>query len=325
MPSLQQNPQGEFLGVSCAEPAACTAVGDFQGSSGNQAPLAEQWDGGAWALHGSPSATVNEATGPAVVSCPAANMCMAAGSIESVDNSTIGWAALWNGTTWTSTSLPLQGGPGVLAQLTGISCTSATSCLAVGAEGASLQTAVAFHWNGTTWADVSPNSPGLAGVSCTAATSCMAVGGAAMFWNGQKWTQTSNSGFPFMQAVSCSSESACTAVSGGAALQAVRWNGTSWAAQKMVQPPHKASGEVEAVSCASDTACTAVGYYVTGNTSTAPLAESWNGQGWVSEQLPASGSAELSGVSCISPSTCTAVGGRAVGTVQLAPLAERTG
>ena len=63
-----------------------------------------------------------------------------------------------------------------------VSCTSATSCFAVGyyATTSNVDT-LAARWNGTTWSTVAiPNPAGtdnqLSAVSCTSATSCFAVG-----------------------------------------------------------------------------------------------------------------------------------------------------
>jgi hypothetical protein len=41
-------------GVSCASPAACTAVGYYYNSSGVMVALAERWDGTSWAMQAIP-------------------------------------------------------------------------------------------------------------------------------------------------------------------------------------------------------------------------------------------------------------------------------
>ncbi|MGA2013282.1 MAG: hypothetical protein ABSH51_22475 [Solirubrobacteraceae bacterium] len=71
----------ELLGVSCASPASCAAVGFFENARGAQAPLAEYWDGRAWTIQRTPdrrSATADTLSG---VSCPAVGRCVAAGSL----------------------------------------------------------------------------------------------------------------------------------------------------------------------------------------------------------------------------------------------------
>ena len=68
--------------------------------------------------------------------------------------------------------------------LTGVSCTSASFCMAVGDyvnSGGHLQT-LTEAWNGKSWSLVSPantnsnQSQRVTGVSCTSASFCMAVG-----------------------------------------------------------------------------------------------------------------------------------------------------
>jgi hypothetical protein len=77
----------------------------------------------------------------------------------------------WDGKEWTLSSSGLQSS-------SDLSCTSSTSCIAIGAkEGKTLIQA----WNGSEWsAQSSPNpegkTPSLSGVSCSSATACIAVG-----------------------------------------------------------------------------------------------------------------------------------------------------
>jgi hypothetical protein len=90
--------------------------------------------------------------------------------------------------------------------LSGVSCTSARACIAVGSSGNSAtgtQLTLAERWNGTTWTVQStPNPDGtnfnLAGVACTSSDACTAVGSytnaqgssATLVerWNGRSWT-----------------------------------------------------------------------------------------------------------------------------------------
>ncbi len=91
--------------------------------------------------------------------------------------------------------------------LSGVSCTSATSCTAVGSyDDSSAETSVtlAERWDGTSWTIQNTPNPAnvhgsfLSGVSCTSATACTAVGNAAVemltvetlaeHWDGTSWT-----------------------------------------------------------------------------------------------------------------------------------------
>lgn len=335
-PNDPMTPEGSFTGVSCSDPDACAAIGNFQTSDGATIALGEKWNGSQWALT-APLPPSGDTTLPASVSCPAAAMCMAVGSRQKRDSGQeYPWAAAWNGTRWVSTVLPGAVGSIYGDQLSGVSCVSATSCIAVGslATAASNTRALAYAWDGTQWTKLPRPAPGpgyLYGVSCTSATWCVAVGGhrstwLADAWNGTAWTVQPTSGFPGIGAVSCSSASACTAVGESRGEPAVeRWDGTNWTAQQPATAP--ANAGFSGVSCASATACTAVGKYPTGQYSAAPIIQSWDGSSWVAEPLPDTGSSSLASVSCTSASLCTAAGeqGDPIDGVDQTPLAERSG
>ena len=85
-------------------------------------------------------------------------------------------AERWDGTSWSIQAMPGLTGD---SDLGGVSCTSATACVAAGrANGGS--TTLAEVWDGTSWSvQATPNpgtSPTFSGVSCTLATTCTAVG-----------------------------------------------------------------------------------------------------------------------------------------------------
>jgi hypothetical protein len=122
------------------------------------------------------------------------------------------------------------------------------------------------------------------------------------------------------EGVSCSSERACMAVgsyspeSGGTLALTETWNGSEWSQHAAAQPREATESEFLDVSCTSETACTAVGVATTQEifrTTTAPLAERWDGRGWTIQTLATPRGARefsVSGVSCTSASACTAVG-----------------
>jgi hypothetical protein len=86
------------------------------------------------------------------------------------------------------------------------------------------------------------------------------------------------------------------------------------------------AGQLSGVSCTSPAACTAVGNTGSASTTTAPLAERWNGRKWTFQptpSLPGTTSGTFSGVSCTSPTACTAVGNTGGRFTAVAPLAER--
>src|SRR5690348_15421521 len=47
-----QAPNGQFFSASCASGTACTGVGFFINSLGEQRPLAEVWNGTSWTVRG---------------------------------------------------------------------------------------------------------------------------------------------------------------------------------------------------------------------------------------------------------------------------------
>lgn len=115
------------------------------------------------------------------VSCATATRCLSVGTyIGTRDGEPL--SEQMNGHTWTAqTTIPLPA-RGKGGYLDGVSCSSASSCIAVvtqtenGANGHPL----AEYWNGNSWA-VQPTTPdkqdeALAGVACVSATTCTAVG-----------------------------------------------------------------------------------------------------------------------------------------------------
>jgi hypothetical protein len=203
-------PDAWLSGVSCTATTNCEAVG--RDSSG---PLAEHWNGSAWAAQSVPSA----AGGLSGVSCVSASFCEAIGAGSSdaavwngstwatqtfqsgeafavscasttsceavgyriVDEEALALAEHWNGSTW---AYQTTVSPNDNAALYGVSCASATNCIAAGVydtttgDGATL----AEIWNGSTWTQqASPNPSGaedadFQGISCPSTTDCTAVG-----------------------------------------------------------------------------------------------------------------------------------------------------
>jgi hypothetical protein len=125
-------------GVSCTSPTACTAVGST-GSLVTQI-LAERWDGHTWStqVNAIPRAVYSSLN---AVSCSAANFCTAVGSFTRVPyGSARTLAEVWYGAAWSLQSTPNPGGstvgpngtPGVGTVLSGVACTAASACIAVG-------------------------------------------------------------------------------------------------------------------------------------------------------------------------------------------------
>ena len=268
------------------------------------------------------------------VSCPARRMCVAVG-IASLTNQQV-LAERWNGSRWSVMHLPVPSGA-TSGGLTGVSCTSASVCTAVGFDAtASGSAPLAERWNGHSWAIQPTPSPGnagvpFAGVSCASATSCTAVGyydfGDVSFtgttlaehWDGTSWAiqSTPSIGDPGsdLTSVSCPSASLCMAAGylqtqndegPGSAPLSMLWQGTSWAIDGAPGGGDNEDTGLSAVSCPAANACTAVGEDI----SATPLVVHWNGTRWRIQAI--SGKATkppLPAVSCSSATACTAVGG----------------
>jgi hypothetical protein len=228
--------------------------------------------------------------------------------------------------------------------LSGVSCTGASFCMAVGSwdngNPGGLVQALAEEWNGSTWSVVPITSPPddtwspLTAVSCAGPTACVAVGSTggnpsetipyAEIWNGTTWSmQYASPALPLpptgirgqLDGVSCTAAATCMAVGSWESVAAVpqafalTLSGTTWT----VSTPQTVGTQsvLTAVSCASSTTCMAVGSQ---SGSGGVLVEQWNAGTWTvlatapTADIPATGPASLDGVSCGSATACMAVG-----------------
>ena len=118
-------------------------------------------------------------------------------------------AVRWTGTSWRVLKMPGGFGvgpapPGTFSGPDSVSCSRASSCVAVGSFFTSASgpqgSELAVVWNGKSWRRTSPGGPpsGLVRVSCTRPAFCMAVGTDANLalterWNGHRWQVLSES------------------------------------------------------------------------------------------------------------------------------------
>ena len=108
-------------GVSCTSASACISVASWTGQA------AERWDGAHWTLQSLPPDLVGGG-GLTAVSCTSPLVCTGVGFAV-----TGPLADFWDGTIWSPDSLPIPpGDSGPAAELSGVSCPSATTCTAVG-------------------------------------------------------------------------------------------------------------------------------------------------------------------------------------------------
>jgi hypothetical protein len=266
--------------VSCTSTRACLAVGSHYSEDGDQT-LAESWNGTSWTRLATPNP--GESADFLSVSCMSAGHCMAVGYFDAnnTDGTTsVPLAMSWNGAGWSMLSAAGSGTP-LQGSLTGVSCTSTSSCVAVGFEGGPSgnqqgSTPLAESWNGRSWTVVRTPVPSgvevasLSDVSCASQDVCEAVGQYG------------------------------TAVDAGAQALTERWDGSSWT----VQGTPGASGELSGVSCGSTTDCIAVGESTQYPAST--FAERWDGARWTVLPTPDQWQSLLA-ISCVA-SSCFASG-----------------
>ncbi len=286
------------------------------------------WASRGWTISSSPNlSSYNRLYG---VSCVSSTMCMAVGYYVNGSSLAQTLVESWNGTEWTVSSSPNQGTDS--SDLFGVSCVSATSCMAVGSyysEGTN-QTLIE-SWNGHDWTISSSPEPGtnnvLFGVSCASATSCVAVGNydgqghnqtLIESWKGHDWSVSSSPDQGgYLDGISCASANSCMAVgyhkeNGYKQTLTESWNGTAWTIPSSPSPS-ATDNVLESISCASDMDCMTVGYYSHsehGSAVAQTLVEFWNGTAWTISSSRDRGTNynQFFGVSCVSAKSCKAVG-----------------
>ena len=276
-----------FSGIWCTPTQAnCFVVGQGKavGQTTGPWPLAEFFNGISFQTMAIPMPAGATDDGFNSVSCTSTSSCFAVGYYDVGDNEHA-LAEVYNGASWAVASLPVPAGS-TYSLLNGISCTSASSCVAVGNYGdpTDNQKALVEQLSGFTWTvsavalPAGGSNPSLNAVSCPTASTCVAVGA---YSNGSQ-----------------------------AVPLAEKWNGTTWAAHAPPAPSGSASSKLSGITCTSASSCVAVGSWFDSSSDSSTLAEGLNGNTWAIQATPATGSAnnEMLGVSCASDISCTAVG-----------------
>lgn len=240
-------------GIACPSAKSCIVVGDYlpvPRDYGNDAPLAESWNGSKWTL-----ATVGRTGYLAGVSCWSQGHCVAVGF--SGDKQLV---TTLNGSKWASVKSPTPAGSS--ASLNAVACASAKTCLAVGrAISSAGWAAFAEVLRVGKWTVSKPPAPAKGpdllvdpmGVSCSSPTWCTVVGeyGGAGYELGTTYAQS--------------------------------WNGSRWKTLAVPAVPGVSAGNgsvLEGVRCLSAANCIAVGQYGQGNGYGWAYSALWNGRGW---------------------------------------------
>jgi hypothetical protein len=270
------------------------------------------------------------------VACPTASNCFAVGISETKPSSHVrSLVERWNGTKWSLMASPSASTGNTW--LSGVVCTSSTSCIAVGNSSPSGYGGKPYavqlaggKWSAMTMPTAGPQAL-LNDITCTGGKNCFAVGQyykngiglqpLALRWNGTKWSAVPAALPPGLRGarlrgVECASATKCFAVGGtddfegGNVALVERWTGSRWAVAQTFSIKGGIEPKLSDISCPTATRCTAVGDDDTAYART--LAATWNGQSWKAE-APKSHTAgfplnSLQGVSCWAAGTCMAVG-----------------
>jgi hypothetical protein len=170
-------------GVSCVSTSFCFAVGTTDVGSLSYTYILG-WNGHAWSINthqnssGDPERLFD-------VACPTVKRCLAVGDA----NNTYPARALkdrWDGRSWHVSDSGLAKGE---LLFNGVSCVSASACLAIGER--NHQDGYAEYFNGSTWKPISTSQIAnleTTNVACVQAHNCYAIGeNVVAHWNGSSW------------------------------------------------------------------------------------------------------------------------------------------
>ncbi|HSE67061.1 MAG TPA: S8 family serine peptidase, partial [Gemmatimonadales bacterium] len=317
--------------VSCVTSTFCLAVGSYatavtgSGVVTEEKTLVESWNGVEWAIASSPNPAGQAISQLTAVSCASSSACMAVGnsSTSSTSGDNITLAAHWNGSEWSLQSPPNPSGAKETV-FADVSCSSATTCVAVGnsnKEKSNLTNdplGLTESWDGSSWTLQASNlSKPLYGLSCSSSNSCVAVGAdSGQRWNGSEWL-TQAAALPEgtqanLVAVSCRSATVCTAVGSYYAPRSSASHGyvplaerltPSWSTQTTPNPTPKTENSLADVACPSSTKCLAAG---NDEYRAKEMLQAWNGSEWKIVNNAFDGHA--SALACGSATSCMMVG-----------------
>ncbi|MGO8686520.1 MAG: hypothetical protein ACLQT7_04930 [Candidatus Dormibacteria bacterium] len=178
---------GYLNGISCVSASQCYAAGaNYEANP--QTMLVVGWDGSSW--QGVTGLPANEGSGDNIldgISCVTASYCWAVGYYYPGSGPTQNLFLNLDGGTWTASVVSAANDDSPSANpniLSGVSCTSDSSCWAVGTVTVDdLSSTLVDAWDGTSWSLVANTPNGgtdqnseLVGVACADADDCAAVG-----------------------------------------------------------------------------------------------------------------------------------------------------
>ncbi len=237
---------------------------------------------------------IDAASGGALtgISCPATNLCVAVDAVGDVVTSTnpTGGAKAWSKPVRIDSATV---GTGVYAGLAGVSCPSATLCVAVdSANPGSILTTTNPTGGAAAWSVIMKVGAVLNGISCVSSLLCVAAGtntyvstnpaSAAGTWH----TTGVQTGGGTFSGIACPSSSLCVAVgfgntSAGLATTATtpRGGAASWTTVAVQpNPPNAGAGLFDGVGCLSSSYCVALDSADNVFTSSSPGSGVWSAQ-----------------------------------------------
>jgi hypothetical protein len=236
--------QSHLESVACTGPSACTAVGDYNDTSGETDGVILTGFGSSWTATQAPlPAGASPPVSLNAVRCLATSLCVAVG-VNSVGRGYQGLLLSGSGTAWSATAEPLpansltppQAQPDTLA-CTVAACTVTGNYELAGSDRAGLINT----GSGSTWTASQAPQPGnasqnpgtsLGSVSCASAGACVIAGS----------YQTASRNFSSMLLLG---------------------HDSSWSLRQPPFPGNAANATITAVSCAKNAAaCIAAGYYL---------------------------------------------------------------
>jgi hypothetical protein len=285
-PDTSTSELNQLSGVSCTSSTSCVAVGNYVNGSDYNQTLIETLSSGSWSITTSPDTSTSEFNYLDAVSCTSSTSCVAVGYYFGSSGYAQTLIETLSGGSWSITTSP-DTSTTEFNYLDAVSCTSSTSCVAVGDYVSSghnqtlIETLSGGSWSITTSPDTSTSEGNvLNGVSCTSSTSCVAVG-----------NYVSGSGYP---------QTLIETLSSG-----------SWSITTSPDTSTSEGNYLIGVSCTSSTSCVVVGYYFGSSSYAQTLIETLSGGSWsitTSPDTSTSESNQLFGVSCSSSTSCTAIG-----------------
>lgn len=121
----------QLVGVSCAQHGSCMAAGFFSIVTGIEVMLAERRNPTRWSIQRTLYPAGATGVQFAGVSCPSSSACTAVGFFGDVSGFDEPLAERWDGTSWAIEQMSSPAGA-VSTSLAAVSCTSITTCIAVG-------------------------------------------------------------------------------------------------------------------------------------------------------------------------------------------------